>query len=234
MDSLKVVVKTLEDEKEVRKEFTYEGNLNIPVTTLLERLNIEYDTKIHYSSSCLQGLCGSCAMLINGWPKLACKTFVNDEVMTKYSHKITIEPLSKFPVVKDLVIDRSVIFENMKRAQQWLEKDAIINRKNIPLEYNVSQCLMCGCCLEACANYNGEDEYYGVVLPVASSKISRQESDSEKIYSLKEQYNKHFFNGCVKSLVCEDVCPMEIPTQRAMSVMNHDSVWKFRRLLGKK
>ena len=110
METLKITIITQENGEEVIKEFEYTGNLNIPVTTLLEKVNHSNNTKIHYSSSCLQGLCGSCAMLINGWPKLACKTFVNEEVMTKYFHKITIEPLSKFPVIKDLIIDLSCAY----------------------------------------------------------------------------------------------------------------------------
>ena len=75
MESITVIIKTSEG----MKEYVYEGNLNIPVTTLLERINVKNDIKIHYSSSCLQGLCGSCSMIINGLPRLACKTFVNEE-----------------------------------------------------------------------------------------------------------------------------------------------------------
>ena len=224
METLKVTIKTREKDKEVIKEYEYTGNLNIPITTLLEKINYTHDTKIHYSSSCLQGLCGSCAMLINGWPKLACKTFVNEQAMTKHFHKITIEPLSKFPVVKDLIIDRSKLYEDMKEAQQWLEKKAKINTDNIPMEYEVSQCLMCGCCLESCPNYNGEDEFMGAILPVSSTKITAQESSPDKIKKNKQVYKKHFYNHCVKSLVCQDVCPMKIPTQRAISQMNQKSV----------
>jgi succinate dehydrogenase / fumarate reductase iron-sulfur subunit len=110
MESITVIIKTSKG----MKEYTYEGNLNIPVTTLLERINVKHNIKIHYSSSCLQGLCGSCSMIINGLPKLACKTFVNEEATTKKMHKITIEPLSKFPVVNDLVVDRTSMFENIK------------------------------------------------------------------------------------------------------------------------
>jgi len=233
METLKVTIITQENGEEVIKEYEYTGNLNIPVTTLLEKVNHSNNTKIHYSSSCLQGLCGSCAMLINGWPKLACKTFVNEEVMTKYFHKITIEPLSKFPVIKDLIIDRSKIYENMKEAQQWLDENAKINPEHIPFEYEVSQCLMCGCCLESCPNYNGEDNFMGVVLPVSSSKITAQETSDEKIKQHKQIHKKHFYNGCVKSLVCQDVCPMEIPTQRAISQMNYKSVWHLFHLFNR-
>lgn len=221
MKSITVYIKTSEGVK----EFTYKGKLNIPVTSLLERINVENDIKIHYSSSCLQGLCGSCAMIINGVPKLACKTFVNEKTDT-----ITIEPLSKFPTVKDLICDRQSMFENIKNAHMWLEEEAQINNDNLEFEYEVSQCLMCGCCLEACPNYNNDDEYYGAVLPVMSSKITSQESDGDKLKFLKENYNTHFYNTCVKSLACEDVCPMNIQTQRAISIMNRYSVWKLRKL----
>ena len=227
MASITVIIKTSKGVK----EYTYDGDLNIPVTTLLERINVKNDIKIHYSSSCLQGLCGSCSMIINGLPRLACKTFVDEEEMTRKMHKITIEPLSKFPIVNDLIIDRTSMFENIKNAQQWLEKDANINQENLEFEYEVSQCLMCGCCLEACPNYTGKDDYYGAVLPVISSKISRQENDKDKIKLLKENYNNHFYNICVKSLACKDICPMNIQTQRAISIMNRYSIWKFHKLL---
>lgn len=229
MESIKVIIKTLENKEEVTQEYTYKGDLNIPVTTLLERLNINFDTKIHYSSSCLQGLCGSCSMIINGWPKLACKTFLNEEIITKTTGKITIEPLSKFPIIKDLIVDRRVMFENLKKAQQWLEEDANLKADNQQLEYEVSQCIMCGCCLEACANYNLEDDYYGVILPVSSSKIIKQETNKDKLKFLKEEHNKHFANGCTDSLICEDICPMNIRTQRAISIMNTYSLGKLNK-----
>ena len=206
MESITVIIKTSKG----MKEYTYEGNLNIPVTTLLERINVKHDIKIHYSSSCLQGLCGSCSMIINGLPKLACKTFVNEESTTKKS-----------------------MFENIKNSRQWLEEESRINQDNLEFEYEASQCLMCGCCLEACPNYTGEDNYYGAILPVTSSKISKQESNMDKLKFLKENYSNHFYNDCVKSLACENICPMNIQTQRAISIMNRHSIWKFHKLLKK-
>ncbi|MBO6274017.1 MAG: hypothetical protein J6M91_00480, partial [Methanobrevibacter sp.] len=82
------------------KTFDYDGDLNISVVTLLERL----DNPIEFSCSCLQGICGACAMVINSQPKLACKCFVNEERMVIEYDEITIEPLSKFPLVKDLKV----------------------------------------------------------------------------------------------------------------------------------
>ena len=208
--------------------FDYEGDLNIPVTTLLDSL----DCPIEYSCSCLQGLCGACAMVINSQPQLACKTFLSDDLMVEKYGVITIEPLSKFPVIKDLKVDRSVLHDAMIDCGQWLESDAKINSKYSEFEYEMSKCIMCGCCLEACPNYTAGD-FAGAPIAVSSSKIVLQEGDGEHLKEIKDKYKKRFYPHCLKTLACEDVCPMEIPTQRAISLMNRKSVWRLWQLLGR-
>ena len=91
--------------------FDYDGDINISVITLLERL----DWPIEYSCSCLQGICGACAMVINSEPKLACKTFLNEEKMVTQYDQITIEPLSKFPLIKEQN-GKIYLFEKIKIA----------------------------------------------------------------------------------------------------------------------
>ena len=107
--------------------FDYDGDLNISVVTLLEKL----DSPIEYSCSCRQGICGSCAMVINSQPKLACKTFLNDVLE---NDQITIEPFSKFPLIKDLKVDRSILFDTMKDCELWLENDSQYNEKDLDFE----------------------------------------------------------------------------------------------------
>lgn len=204
--------------------FDYEGDLNIPVTTLLERLG----RPVEHDSSCLQGLCGACAMVINSRPKLACKTFVNDEIGKDNS--ITIEPLSKFPLVKDLRVDRSVLHQMMMECEQWLESDAETDGNDIAYEYEMSMCLMCGCCTEACPNY-GFGDFTGAPVAVSASKLISQEKDSVHSKNIKKHYKDKFYPHCVKTFACEDVCPMRIPTQRAISKMNRKSVWGIWQLI---
>lgn len=206
------------------KEFEYEGDLNIPVTALLEDIG-----GIEFSCSCLQGLCGSCSMVINSQPKLACKTFVNEEQMVKEYGTLTIEPLSKFPVIKDLKVDKSKLYDDLKECSQWLESEAKIN-DDIQYEYEMSLCLMCGCCVEACPNYDAR-EFVGTPIAVSSSKLIAQEQDKEHLKKLKEHYNKNFYPHCVKSIACEDACPMGIQTQRAISKMNKSAVWRLWQLI---
>ena len=208
--------------------FDYDGDINISVITLLERLG----RPIEYSCSCLQGICGACAMVINSEPKLACKTFLNEEKTVIENSEITIEPLSKFPLIKDLKVDRSILFDAMEDCELWLESDSTYHPKDLDFEYEMSLCLMCGCCTEVCPNYKLGD-FVGAPAAVSASKLVNQESDKDHLKSLKKNYKKRFFSHCVKSTSCEDVCPMGIPTQRAISKMNRKSVWRIWQLLNR-
>lgn len=213
--------------------FEYSGDMNIPVTTLLERINNQKNIKdidgnvvdpIEFSCSCLQGLCGSCAMVINDIPQLACKAFLNKVVK---NNQITIQPLTKFIVKHDLKVDRTYIYDMMKETQQWVNDEVNVNQKNIPFEYEMSQCLMCGCCIEVCPNHILDDKYIGIPAVVSSAKLINQEKDEKHIKEIKYHYKKKFYSNCVKSFLCQNVCPMNIPTKRAISTMNKHSVWWF-------
>lgn len=169
--------------------FDYEGDLNISVITLLEKL----DWPIEYSCSCLQGICGACAMVINSEPKLACKTFLNEEKTVIEDNQITIEPLSKFPLIKDLKVDRSILFDAMTECELWLENDSEYNPKDLDFEYEMSLCLMCGCCTEVCPNYKLGD-FVGAPAAVSASKLVNQESDEEHLKNMKKNIKKGFFH----------------------------------------
>src|SRR5579863_9394354 len=75
-------------------------------------------TPITYDSNCLEEVCGSCAMLINGRARMACSALID-----KLEQPIRLEPFTKFPVVRDLAVDRSVLFENLKAVKAWVPID---------------------------------------------------------------------------------------------------------------
>src|SRR5438309_1976356 len=75
-------------------------------------------TPIVYDSNCLEEVCGSCAMLINGKARMACSALID-----KLEQPVRLEPFSKFPVVRDLSVDRSVLFENLKATKSWVPVD---------------------------------------------------------------------------------------------------------------
>src|SRR5271157_3444563 len=75
-------------------------------------------TAVVWECNCLEEVCGSCSMLINGRPRQACSALVD-----KLSQPITLEPLSKFPVFRDLMVDRKLMFDNLRRVKAWIDID---------------------------------------------------------------------------------------------------------------
>lgn len=215
------------------QSFDYSGELHISVGTLINNLNnemIEKDERerpICWECSCEQGLCGACAMVVNEKPVLSCQLFCDD--LVKENNEITIQSLSKFPVISDLVVDRSQMFEVMKDMKLWLENPAKVRIANLTLQYEVSQCLMCGNCLEVCPNYSLGELFTGMSSAMAMTNLTLLSEDK----AFKKAYTERVFDGCSKSLACQDVCPMDIPIVEAISTMNRVSVWGMWKMFGK-
>src|SRR5438067_1384902 len=121
-------------------------------------------TPIIYDANCLEEICGSCAMLINGKARMACSALVD-----KLEQPITLAPLSKFPVVRDLAVDRSVLFENLKKVKAWVPIDGTYDLGPGPKQfpqvqeqrYPLSNCISCCCCMEVCPQFNVSTDFVG-------------------------------------------------------------------------
>lgn len=195
--------------------FNYDGEKTGTVSSLLDSINYTddlYDAdgnaapRIRWECSCLQKMCGACAMVINGEPALACSFFLRDIK----GDTLTLEPLSKFPVVADLIVDRSVISENLKKAQAYLGEYKLAKDKEYPQLYSTAKCLKCGLCLEVCPNYKSGENFFGAMFANESYLLSKQTADRKK--EIKKEYSKHFAEGCSKARSCVDVCPQNIDT----------------------
>lgn len=204
------------------QSFTYDGTGHITVSAVLDALNYTddlFDTegnpapKIRWECSCIQAVCGGCAMVINGVPALACSTFI-DEIKGK---ELVLEPLSKFPVVADLVVDRSIIYENLNHARGYLESIAVTKKKDHEHLYSIAKCLKCGLCLEVCPNYHPGAAFFGAVFANDSYMIASQSDNSQNI---TKEYKEHFGAGCSKALSCQSVCPAGIETITSIIKMN--------------
>src|SRR5579859_3856988 len=129
-------------------------------------------TPIAYDSNCLEEICGSCAMLINGKAKMACSALVDN-----LEQPITVEPLSKFPLVRDLQVDRSVLFENLKKVKAWVPVDGTYDLGSGPHvtpqkqeeAYPLSNCISCTICMQVCPQFN---EGTGFVGAAAISQVA--------------------------------------------------------------
>ena len=211
------------DSKPYWQSFRYEGPAHVAVSAVLDALNYTDDlfdvdgkpaARIRWECSCMQAMCGGCAMVINGIPALACATFA-DEVKGK---ELVLEPLSKFPVVGDLIVDRSIIYENLIQAKAYLENFAGNDKGQHNQQYSVAKCLKCGLCLEVCPNYHPGGDFFGAVLANESYLIASQTADKKA--PVIGEYKTHFGAGCSKALSCQSVCPMKIETLTSIMRMN--------------
>ncbi len=175
---------------------------------------------VAWDHSCLQKRCGACAMVINKVPALACNTELRDLP----GEKVTLEPLRKFPVVEDLLVDRSAMMENLKSLSVWLEADVKRQDGTEDMAFEASRCLQCGLCLEVCPNFVVGLKFSGMAAMAPMARLIAQLPD-EMRRTVSKNYKKGVYNGCGKSLACRDICPAGIDIDRLLVKSNAAAVW---------
>ena len=148
-----------------RHRLAYEADMN--VTSVLQRIAAQAETidgrkvaPVAYDSNCLEEVCGSCTMIINGRVRQACSALV-DKLLAEQPDEIELQPMSKFPVVRDLCVNRRRLFRALEKVQAWIPLDSYYDMGPGPRqsqdeqkqEYPLSECMSCGCCLDACPQY---------------------------------------------------------------------------------
>lgn len=203
------------------------------VATALTAINADPDArdvngepvgKIIWECSCLQKKCGACAMRINGLPQLACDAKLSELAL---SGTITLEPLKKFPVIADLMIDRSIMYQNLEQIGVWLRDKAVLKERQYDMAYESSRCLQCGCCLEICPNFYAGGSFAGTAGFVPTARLISELSGKER-REVKRAYQKYIYSGCGKSLACRDICPAGIDIEELLVNSNAIAVWKRR------
>ncbi len=180
-------------------------------------------TPIVYDANCLEEVCGSCAMLINGKAAMACSALIH-----KLEHPISLEPLSKFPVVRDLAVDRNVLFENLKRVKAWVPVDGTYDigpgpriQPSMQEEmYPLSRCISCCLCLEACPEVNENTGFVGAAIinqvRLFNEHPTGKVLKTERIEALMGDGGIH---GCSFAQNCVRICPKSIPLTTSISVV---------------
>lgn len=205
------------------EDFPYEtADTAATVATALNDLNAR-GSNIAWECSCLQKKCGACAMVINGRPGLACDSFLRD-LQGKQGGVITLEPLGKFPLVADLIVDRRILYAHSDDTRQWTQGENPVPAKLTDEAYDASRCLQCGCCVEVCPNCYPDGEFYGAASFVPGTRILAVDDSRER----KKNYLQHVYSGCGKSMACQDICPAGIDIQHLLSKSNRLILWKIR------
>ena len=207
------------------EQFAIDTDSSGTVMTALMELNdwlaAEGKRPVRYECSCLQKKCGACAMVINGKPCLACDAKLSDVLKNGV---IRVEPLRKFPVISDLIVDRQILFENLKTLRVWLVSECVAKGKGAELAYEASRCLQCGCCLEVCPNFCPGDAFFGMAAFVPTARLL-SELPIEERKTLYASYRKHVYEGCGKSLACQDICPAGMEIDRLLVHSHEAAIW---------
>ena len=148
-----------------RFEVPYEPNMNVisvlqKIAALARSRDGRRVAPVAWDCSCLEEVCGSCTMLINGRTRMACSALV-DRLVEEDGEEIELRPMSKFPVVRDLVVDRRRLFRSLERVKAWVPVDGSYDHGPGPRispeeqedAYPLAECISCGCCLEACPQF---------------------------------------------------------------------------------
>jgi succinate dehydrogenase / fumarate reductase, iron-sulfur subunit len=178
-------------------------------------------TPITYDSNCLEEVCGSCAMLINGRARMACSALIDH-----LEQPIKLEPFSKFPIVRDLAFDRSVLFENLKTVKAWVPIDGTydlgpgprISPEQQEQAYPLSRCISCTCCMEACPQFDEATGFVGAAT-IAQVRLFNQHPTGQELK--RERLAALMGDGgiqeCGYAQNCVEVCPKDIPLTKAIS-----------------
>ncbi|MFO0828690.1 MAG: succinate dehydrogenase iron-sulfur subunit [Phycisphaerales bacterium] len=190
-------------------------------------------TPIVYDAGCLEEVCGSCAMVINGRVRPACSALI--EHLLAEGSTITLEPMRKFPIVKDLAVDRARLFDALKRAKAWVPVDGTYDLGAGPQEgperqetrYALSTCMSCACCLEACPQYTLQADatkwdtaFLGAAVISQARLFNMHKTGAELAPArLDLLMGPGGVNDCGNAQNCVKVCPKEIPLTESIAAI---------------
>lgn len=183
----------------------------------LNQIREKQDPSLQFDFSCRSAICGSCAMMVNGHPSLACQTQTKD-----LPELIRLHPLPAFALIGDLSVDTGTWFRAMnERVEAWIHEQQPFNPKALeePMNDDLAQalyegdrCIECGCCVAGCGIANVKPGFYGaaglnrIARFMMDPRDKRQTGDWFEVVSSDEG-----IFGCVGLMACQDVCPKELP-----------------------
>lgn len=226
-----------EDETPREHQFTLPVKKGMTVLDGLHQIKQTLDSTLSFRFSCRMGVCGSCAMLINGRPGLACNTQILDVTHSA----LTLAPLPNFNIIKDLVPDLVPMFGIHALVQPYIKRGGREEMENPTGEFfqtphqleeflQFTYCIKCGACMAACPTLATDREYLG---PMPLTQAYRYNSDSRDD-SAKERKNivavRHAVFNCHYAGECSRVCPKGVDPARAIQLLKKDLVLDYFRL----
>ncbi len=184
-----------------------------------------------WEQGCLEEVCGSCTMLVNGKPRQACTALIAPIIETSGSSTIVLAPITKFPLIRDLCVDRTSMFENLKKVHAWIESDGSFDRGFSPpysqakqqAMYAFSRCMTCGCCVEVCPQVNERSAFVGPQIIAQVPRFNTHPlGKDQKAVRLRALMGDDGLENCGNAQNCERFCPKNIPLLDAIAGVGRD------------
>jgi len=216
--------------------YEVEDSAGMTLFIALSEIREKLDPSLQFDFVCRAGICGSCAMLVDGRPALACRTLTKD-----LGDEFTLAPLPFFELIGDLSVNTGKWLRAMsERLQTWVQQQDAnpdLTRLEARMEpelaeqiYELERCIECGCCVAACGTARMREDFVGAV---GLNKIARFRLDPRDTRSDEDFYDiigdDDGVFGCMSLLGCHDVCPKQLPLQTQIAFVRRKMVamgWK--------
>jgi len=215
------------DDEPFMQSFEVPYTEEMSVLESLQYIKDHLDTTVSFRWSCRMAVCGSCGMMVNGVPKLGCKTFLRD-----YSDKVTLQPLNNFPIERDLVVVMDEFIDKLEEIKPY-----IISKEEKPLSEGphiqtpeqmarykqYSMCINCGLCYAACPQYGLDHNFAGpaaLALLARYNRDSRDQGEAERMKIVNEEKGVW---GCTFVGYCSAVCPKGVDPAAAIQQLKVES-----------
>lgn len=225
------------------QDYTVEVGPGMTVLDCLHLIRETQDATLSWRFSCRMGVCGSCGMLINGSPMLACTTQVL-EILTR-KKVMTLAPMPNFEVIKDLVPDLMPLFEKHSSILPYIIRTDAAEMDRPTGEFNQSPdelehylqftyCIKCGLCMAACPTVATDREYLGPMPLTQAYRYNTDSRDGGFEQRKKTVAAAHGAFRCHYGGECSNVCPKGVDPARAIQLMKRDLVLDYLKLKRRK
>ena len=220
-------VKRYDPERNVTwvQDYTLDVRQSATVLDGLIKIREDFDGTLGLRCSCRASICGSCGMRVNGSAKLVCKTRIEEVALN--GEPIAIEPMGNQPVIRDLIVNQSLFFTQMKRVTPFLQPDKepeqgefLTSNESMVNLLTAMNCIMCGCCVSDCTVLEVDDNFIGPAALAKAWRFTEDPRDSTRDERLTELND---VDGgiwdCTRCMACVEVCPKEVaPMERIMEL----------------
>lgn len=174
-----------------------------------------------WEANCLEQVCGACSMVINGRPRQGCTALVD-----QLEQPIVLEPMDKFPIIRDLAVDRTRMFDNLKKIKAWVSIDGSYdlgpaprqNPDEVQTRYKMSECMTCGVCLQACPQFSADNNFVGAQI---FNQVRLFNTHPTGAYQADERIDAVMGEGgiadCGNAQNCVEACPKTIPLTESIA-----------------